>query len=77
MTEAFIQTMFTWAEFYDTLPFLMGTDEATGVNYIKFEKEFLVLLDSEMKRPITRDEMRSFVNNVLPDMFMGEYNDQY
>ena len=77
MVNAFVQAMITWDEFYDTLPFLMGTDQKTGVNFVKFEKEFLELFDAEMKRPITRDEMSAFVNNILPDMLMGGLDDQY
>jgi hypothetical protein len=71
INQAFLNAIVTWADFYESLPFLLGTDDKTGVNFVKFEKEFLEILDSEMLRPITRDEMSTFVNNVLPDMLMG------
>jgi hypothetical protein len=78
INQAFLNALTIWEDFYEYYPYRLGIDDETGVMFVNFEKDFLKILDSEMMRPITTDEMREFVKKVLSEMVMeGIYNDQY
>jgi hypothetical protein len=72
MKKEFTESIILWSEFYDHVPFMLGSDDETGVSFVRFEKEFLNILNSEMKRELSREEISTFVNTTLPNMFLGD-----